>query len=56
MLGAFAKTTGLVSLASLRIALEQSNFRDAGLRQNLEGLEAGFEQTTVHHVQRRAAA
>jgi pyruvate ferredoxin oxidoreductase gamma subunit/phenylglyoxylate dehydrogenase gamma subunit len=56
MLGAFAKTTGLVSLASLRTALEQSSFRDAGLRQNLDGLEAGYERTTVHRLERRAAA
>ena len=56
MLGAFAKTTGLVSLGSLRIALEQSSFRDAGLAQNLEALAAGFERTTVHRVERRVAA
>jgi pyruvate ferredoxin oxidoreductase gamma subunit/phenylglyoxylate dehydrogenase gamma subunit len=56
MLGAFAKTTGLVALASLRTALQQSNFRDAGLRQNLDALEAGFESTTVHRLERRAAA
>lgn len=56
MLGAFAKTTGLVSLESLRIALERSDFRDAGLRQNLEGLEAGYARTTVHRPDRRVAA
>jgi pyruvate ferredoxin oxidoreductase gamma subunit/phenylglyoxylate dehydrogenase gamma subunit len=56
MLGAFARATGLVSLASLRAAVEQSNFRDAGLRQNLEALAAGYERTTVHQVERRAAA
>jgi phenylglyoxylate dehydrogenase gamma subunit len=56
MLGAFAKTTGLVSLASLHAAIEQSNFRDAGLRQNFDALEAGFEQTTVHRLVQRAAA
>jgi pyruvate ferredoxin oxidoreductase gamma subunit/phenylglyoxylate dehydrogenase gamma subunit len=56
MLGAFAKTTGLVSLDSLRIAIEQSHFRDAGLAQNLEALAAGFERTTVCRRERRAAA
>jgi pyruvate ferredoxin oxidoreductase gamma subunit/phenylglyoxylate dehydrogenase gamma subunit len=56
MLGAFAKTTGLVSLDSLRIALGQSNFRDAGLAQNLEALAAGFERTVVHRLERKAAA
>jgi len=56
MLGAFARTTGLVSLDSLRVALERSDFRDAGLKQNLEGLALGFERTTVHRIERRAAA
>jgi phenylglyoxylate dehydrogenase gamma subunit len=56
MLGAFAKTTGLVSLDSLRTALERSDFRDAGLRQNLDALEAGFERTTVYRTERREAA
>jgi pyruvate ferredoxin oxidoreductase gamma subunit/phenylglyoxylate dehydrogenase gamma subunit len=56
MLGAFAKTTGLVSLDALRVALERSDFRDAGLRQNLEGLESGYALTTVHSLDRRAAA
>jgi phenylglyoxylate dehydrogenase gamma subunit len=56
MLGAFARTTGLVSLASLRTALERSDFRDAGLAQNLAALEQGFERTTVHRIDQRAAA
>ncbi len=56
MLGAFAKTTGLVSLDSLRAALEESEFRDAGLAQNLEALERGHRQTEVHRTERRAAA
>lgn len=56
MLGAFARTTGLVSLDSLRIALQRSDFRDAGLTQNLEGLALGFERTVVHRIERRAAA
>jgi phenylglyoxylate dehydrogenase gamma subunit len=56
MLGAFARTTGLVSLESLRAALAQSSFRDGGLQQNLEALEKGYENTTVHRIERRAAA
>lgn len=56
MLGAFAKTTGLVSLDALRAAVEDSDFRDAGLRQNLLALERGYEETTVHKIERRAAA
>jgi pyruvate ferredoxin oxidoreductase gamma subunit/phenylglyoxylate dehydrogenase gamma subunit len=56
MLGAFARTTGLVSLASMCTALEESDFRDAGLAQNLEALQRGYDETTVHTVDRRAAA
>jgi pyruvate ferredoxin oxidoreductase gamma subunit/phenylglyoxylate dehydrogenase gamma subunit len=56
MLGAFARTTGLVSLDALRFAVEHSSFRDAGLRQNLEGLAAGYENTQVHRLERKAAA
>ena len=56
MLGAFAKTTGLVSLDSLRAAVEDSDFRDAGLQQNLQALERGYHETTVHKFDRRAAA
>lgn len=56
MLGAFAKTTGLVSLDALRAAVEDSDFRDAGLRQNLLALERGYDETVVHKFDRRAAA
>lgn len=56
MLGAFARTTGLVSLDALRAAVEDSDFRDAGLRQNLEALERGYNETTVHKIERRVAA
>lgn len=56
MLGAFAKTTGMVSLDSLRAAIEQSDFRDAGLRQNMEALERGFNETIVYRIEEKAAA
>ncbi len=56
MLGAFARTTGQVSLASLRTVLEESEFRDAGLQQNLTALERGYEETEVHTIDRRATA
>jgi pyruvate ferredoxin oxidoreductase gamma subunit/phenylglyoxylate dehydrogenase gamma subunit len=56
MLGAFAKTTGLVSLDSLRAAVEDSDFRDAGLRQNLLALERGYSETIVHKIEKREAA
>ena len=50
MLGAFARTTGLLSLASLREALQQMEFRDAGLTQNLEAAERGYSETQVHNL------
>ena len=56
MLGAFARATGLVSLDSLRAAIEKSDFRDAGLKQNLEALERGYAATKVHRIERAAAA
>jgi phenylglyoxylate dehydrogenase gamma subunit len=54
MLGALAKTTGLVSLDSLKSALEAQEFRDAGLKQNIEAVTRGFEETTIHQVGGRA--
>lgn len=53
MLGAFARTTGLVSLDALGRAIEASEFRDAGLRQNLTALERGYAETEVHTIDRR---
>jgi phenylglyoxylate dehydrogenase gamma subunit len=57
MLGAFARTTGMLSLASLRRSLEQeSGLRDAGLEQNLAAIERGYASTRVERLERRAAA
>lgn len=56
MLGAFARTTGLVSLESLREAVRESEFRDAGLEQNLKALTRGYDSTQVHTLESRAAA
>jgi pyruvate ferredoxin oxidoreductase gamma subunit/phenylglyoxylate dehydrogenase gamma subunit len=56
MLGAFARTTGLVSLASLQAAIQKSDFRDAGLAQNMAALERGYEATQVHQLNNMAAA
>ena len=57
MLGAFARTTGLVRLESLHAALgEEGGLRDAALDQNLAALARGYEGTTVHRIERRAAA
>jgi len=56
MLGAFARTTGFVSLAAIRAAIEESAFRDAGLKQNLEALQRGYDETVVHRIEGRVAA
>jgi pyruvate ferredoxin oxidoreductase gamma subunit/phenylglyoxylate dehydrogenase gamma subunit len=56
MLGALARTTGVVSLDALKQALLDSEFRDAGLEQNMKALERGYAETEVHHIERRAVA
>lgn len=56
MLGALARTTGIVSIEALTRALEASDFRDAGLQQNLLALRRGYEETQVHVMERRLAA
>lgn len=57
MLGAFARTTGLVKLDSLKEALRaEGALRDAVLDQNLAALARGYEETEVHRLERRAAA
>jgi pyruvate ferredoxin oxidoreductase gamma subunit/phenylglyoxylate dehydrogenase gamma subunit len=57
MLGAFARTTGLVCLESLQAALRgEGGLRDAALEQNLAALARGYEVTAVHAIERRAAA
>jgi len=48
MLGAFARTTGLLSLTALKEALQQMDFRDAGLTQNLDAAERGYNETQVY--------
>lgn len=56
MLGAFARTTGMVSLASLKHALQSADFRDAGLKQNMLAIERGYDETTIYELKKRAAA
>jgi len=52
MLGAFARTTGLLTLASLKEALQQMDFRDAGLTENLAAAERGYNETVVYELQK----
>lgn len=56
MLGAFARTTGLVSLEAMKRAVMESDFRDAGLKQNLEAVERGYAETVVHQLAAEAVA
>lgn len=56
MLGAFARTTAMVSMEALERALHESEFRDAGLEQNIGALRRGYEETVVHHLSGEAAA
>jgi phenylglyoxylate dehydrogenase gamma subunit len=50
MLGAFAKTTGFVSLDSVRKGMEYAEFRDAALDKNILAVEQGYEETQVYDV------
>lgn len=50
MLGAFARTTGMLSLALLKEALQQMDFRDAGLTENLTAAERGYNETQVYDL------
>ncbi len=56
MLGAFARTTGMLSLEALKRAIAESDFRDAGLKQNLEAVERGYHETVVHELAAEAVA
>jgi phenylglyoxylate dehydrogenase gamma subunit len=56
MLGAFVRTTGLLSLAALKEALQQMDFRDAGLTQNLDAAERGYNETQAYDVGKVAHA
>ncbi len=56
MLGAFARTTGLPSLTALKEALQQMDFRDAGVTQNLDAAERGYNETQVYDLSKVAHA
>ena len=47
MLGSFTKTTGLVSLDSLRKGMESVAFRDAALEKNITAIQRGYDETVV---------
>jgi len=47
MLGAFARTTALVSLESLSKGMESVAFHDAGLDKNIQAMNRGYDETRV---------
>jgi len=55
MLGAFARTTGLVTLESLSNGMESVAFRDAALEKNIEALKRGYEETRVFDTKEERA-
>ena len=56
MLAAFARTTGLLTLAALKDAIQQMDFRDAGLSENLAAVERGYAETAVFELKQEAHA
>lgn len=56
MLGAFARTTAMVSIEALERALKESEFRDAGLEQNIGALRRGYEETVIQQFSGESAA
>ena len=55
MLGAFAKTTGIVSLDSLNKSMETTAFRDALLEKNIEAAQQGYEKTKTSDTKNKEA-
>jgi len=53
MLGAFAKTTGIVSIESLKTGMGSVAFRDAALDKNVEAIQRGYEETTVIEFEKK---
>lgn len=55
MLGALVKTTDLVSLDSLLLALEEVTFRDAAVQKNIEAVTRGYQETRVYDLRKNKA-
>jgi pyruvate ferredoxin oxidoreductase gamma subunit/phenylglyoxylate dehydrogenase gamma subunit len=50
MLGAFARTTGIVSLDSLAKGMESVAFRDAALEKNVTAVRRGYDETRTRDL------
>lgn len=53
MLASFAKTTGIVSLESLKKGMESVAFRDAALEKNVEAAQRAYGETSVYEIDRK---
>lgn len=51
MLGAFARTTGMVSLESVFSGMESADFRDAAMDKNIEAAREGYETCKVFDLE-----
>lgn len=56
MLGAFSRTTGLVSLDSLNKGMESVALRDADIEKNILALQRGHEETRVLDLGKKEAS
>lgn len=56
MLGVLAKTTGMVTLASLNKAMATTAFRDAVLEKNVEAAKRGYEATKIFDIKSKEAS
>lgn len=50
ILGALARTTGIVSVDALNVGMKSVAFRDAALDKNIEAVRRGFEETRVRRT------
>jgi pyruvate ferredoxin oxidoreductase gamma subunit/phenylglyoxylate dehydrogenase gamma subunit len=50
MLGAAAKTLGVVSLESLNVAMKATAFRDAALEMNIKAVQRGYDETKIYEL------
>ena len=51
MLAAFARTTGIVSIESIKSALSSVAFKDAALEKNVEAAQKAYDETRVYDIE-----
>ena len=50
MLGALARTLGMVSLKSINYAMGETAFRDAALEKNILAVKKGYDETVIYEL------